>query len=204
LGGAGLRQAQKAATRERVLAAARELFATQGYEGATIRQIATLAGVSVGSVFTTFASKGQILSEVMLARLDGMYAELDQVTPRWDGTTADRLRSMFAFYVEFEMRHAQLFLAHISAAFDWTLPPDARPCGRNPRLTGLIEDCLASGVARGDVDPAADLPALVDLLLAAFGWTFRLVAWESAGAQELITVMDQQIGLIAKGFNPRS
>lgn len=204
MSGAGLRQAQKAATRERVLAAARELFATQGYEGATIRQIATMAGVSVGSVFTTFASKGQILSEVMLARLDGLYAELDPLIPQWDGSTADRLRSMFAFYVEFEMRHVQLFLAHISAAFDWTLPADARPFGRNQKLMGLVEECLASGVARGDVDPAADLPALVDLLMAAFGWTFRLAAWENAGAQELIAVMDQQIGLIAKGFNPRS
>lgn len=186
-----------------MLAAARELFVNQGYEGATIRQIATLAGVSVGSVFTTFASKGQILSEVMLARLDGMYAELDQVLPQWGGSTADRLRSMFAFHVEFETRHAHLFLAHISAAFDWTLPADARPFGRNPRLIGLVEECLASGVVRGDVDPAADLPALVDLLMAAFAWTFRLAAWEHAGAQELIAVMDQQIGLIAKGFNPR-
>ena len=186
-----------------MLAAARELFVTQGYEGATIRQIAALAGVSVGSVFTTFASKGQILTEVMLARLDGMYAELDQVLPQWDGSTADRLRSMFAFHIEFELRHVQLFLAHIAAAYDWTLPPDARPFGRNPRLKGLVEDCLAAGVGRGDVDAAADLPALVDLLMAAYAWTFRLAAWESAGAQQLITVMDRQIDLIAKGFNPR-
>lgn len=186
-----------------MLAAARELFVSQGYEGATIRQIATLAGVSVGSVFTTFASKGQILSEVMLARLDGLYAELDKVVPHLHGSTADRLRSMFALHFDFEMRHVQLFLAHIAAAYDWTLPPEARPYGRNPRLKGLVVECLEGGVARGDVDPSVDVSAVVDLLMAAYAWTYRKAAWESASAQQMIAVMDQQIGLIAAGFNPR-
>ena len=52
-----------------------------GYEASTIRMIATRAGVAVGSVFTTFASKAEILSQVMLHRLDGLYAELDAVLP---------------------------------------------------------------------------------------------------------------------------
>lgn len=199
----GVRQAQKAATRERVLAAARELFVSQGYEGATIRDIAALAGVSVGSVFTNFASKGEILSEVMKARLDALYAELDRVVPHLRGSTADRLRSMFAIHLNFEMRHVQLFLAHIAASYDWTLPPEARPFGRNPRLKGLVEECLAAGVAGGDVDPATDLRAVIDLLMAAYAWTYRLAAWENAGAEQMIAVMDQQIGLIAGGFNPR-
>ena len=46
----GLRRTQKAATRQRVLAAARQLFATQGYQGATVRQIALLAGVPADQV----------------------------------------------------------------------------------------------------------------------------------------------------------
>lgn len=186
-----------------MLVAARELFATQGYEGATIRQIATLAGVSVGSVFTTFASKGQILSEVMKARLEALYAELDQVIPHLRGSTADRLRSMFALHFDFEIRHVQLFLAHIAAAYDWTLGPDARPFGRNPRLKGLVEDCLTAGVASGDVDRATDVSGVVDLLMAAYAWTYRLAAWENASAAQMIAVMDRQIGLIAAGFSPR-
>src|SRR5512140_2711545 len=88
---AGLRQSQKEATRNRVIEAARELFDAQGYEGTTIREIARQAGVSVGSVFTTFASKGEILSQVMQDRLDGLYAELDRVMPHLRGSTADRL-----------------------------------------------------------------------------------------------------------------
>jgi AcrR family transcriptional regulator len=187
-----------------VLAAARDLFVSLGYEGATIRQIANLAGVSVGSVFTTFASKGEILSEVMKNRLEGLYAELDRVVPYLRGSTADRLRSTFAIHFAFEIRHVQLFLAHIAAAYDWTLAPEALPFGRNLRLQALILDCLAKGVADGDVDPRADLRAVVDLLMAAYAWTYRLAAWEAAGAEAMTAAMDRQIGLIATGLRPRS
>src|SRR5438034_11844533 len=105
------RQTQKEATRRRVMDAARELFDTQGYQGTTIREIARHAGVSVGSVFTTFASKYEVLSQVMQDRLDGLYAELDRVMPHLRGATADRLRTMFAVHFAFEVRHKRLFLA---------------------------------------------------------------------------------------------
>lgn len=203
MSGAGLRQSQKAATRRRVLAAACDLFASQGYEAATVRQIANLAGVSVGSVFTSFASKGEILSEVMKDRLDELYAELDRVAPHLRGSTADRLRSMFAIHFAFEQRHVQLFLAHLAAAYDWTLGPGATPYGRNLRLQELILDCLNRGVAEGDVDPATDLQGVVDLLRAAYAWTYRLAAWDGAPVEQLIAAMDQQICLIAKGFARR-
>ena len=44
------RQSHKEVTRRRVVAAARDLFDTHGYQGTTIREIARHAGVSVGSV----------------------------------------------------------------------------------------------------------------------------------------------------------
>jgi AcrR family transcriptional regulator len=202
-GGGGLRRARKAATRERVLAAARELFTATGYEAATVRQIAERAGVAVGSVFTTFASKGEILTEVMKQRLDGLYAELDEQVPRLAGSTAERLTTLFRLLLAFEAGQAKLFLAHIAAAFDWTLPEGAHPFGRNPRLRALVADCLADGLARGDVDPATDLEATVELLVGAFAWTFRLAAWENAGPEAMTAAMDRQIGLIAAGFRPR-
>jgi AcrR family transcriptional regulator len=198
------RQGQKEATRLRVIAAARELFDQQGFQGTTIREIAGHAGVSVGSVFTTFASKYEILSQVMQDRLEGLYAELDRVTPHLRGPTVDRLRTMFAIHFAFEVRHKRLFLAYIAAAFDWTLPPTSIPMGRNQRLQGIIRECLAKGVAEGDVDPAIAPQEIVDLLMAAYVWIYRLAAWHDADAPAMAEVMDRQIGLIAAGFAPRN
>lgn len=180
--------------------AARDLFETKGYDATTVREIASQAAVSVGSVFTTFASKGDILSQVMADRLDGLYAELDRLAPHLRGSTADRLRSIFAIHYAFETRRTRLFLAHIAAAYNWTLSPSSRPYGRNPRLRNVIRDCLADGVTRGDVDPCADLDVAVDALMASYAWTYRLAAWDNADADALSTVMDRHIGLIAHGF----
>lgn len=198
------RQSQKEATRQRVLAAARELFDTHGYQGTTIREIARRAEVSVGSVFTTFASKGEILSEVMQARLDPLYAELDRVVPHLRGSTADRLRTMFAVHFEFEAQHVRLFLSHIAAAYDWTLTEAARPYGRTPRLQAAIREILCKGQAEGDVRQEIDLQEVIDLLMSAYAWTYRLVVTSEADAKAMTAVMDRQIGLIAEGFAPRS
>jgi AcrR family transcriptional regulator len=199
----GMRQTQKEATRNRVIGAARELFDTQGYQGTTIREIASHAGVSVGSVFTTFASKGEILSQVMQDRLDGLYAELDRVMPHLRGDTLDRLRTMFAIHFAFEVRHTRLFLAHIAAAYDWTLAPTARPMGKNTRLIGIVCEVLAKGVTDGDVDPAIDYPDTCDLLMAAYTWVYRLAAWSDADAAAMTAVMDRQLALIVRGLRPR-
>ena len=197
-----VRKSQKEATRQRVLDAARDLFETKGFDATTVREIASQAGVSVGSVFTTFSSKNDILSQVMADRLDALYAELDRLVPHLRGSTADRLRSIFAIHYAFETRRTRLFLAHIAAAYNWTLSPSSRPYGRNPRLRLVIRDCLSEGVARGDVDPATDLEVIVDALMASYAWTYRLAAWEPADAETMGKVMDRHIGLIASGFHP--
>lgn len=198
-----VRSVQKEATRRRVLEAARELFETEGYEETTVRAIAKLAGVSVGSVFTSFQSKLDILSEVMGERLDELYDELDRVGHQLRGSTADRLRSLFALFYAFETRRKRLFLAHIAATYDWRPGAKATPFGHNERLKQVVRDCLARGVAAGDVDPAIDPELIVDVLLAAYAWTYRLAAWADADADTMSHAMDRQIGLLAAGFTPR-
>jgi TetR/AcrR family transcriptional regulator, cholesterol catabolism regulator len=199
----GGRGAQKEATRRRVLDAAFDLFESEGYEETTVRAIARRAGVSVGSVFTSFTSKAQILSEVMEARRGGLYAEFDRVLPHLRGSTADRLRSMFAIHYAFEAPQRRLFLAHIASAYSWTPELNSRPFGQSERLTAMLRDCLADGVERGDVDPEADLDLIVEMLLAIYGWSYRLVSWREASTKELSALMDRQIGLLAEGFRPQ-
>ena len=56
------RQAQAAATRERIAEAARRLFGVAGYGSTSIEAIAAEAGVAVRTVYSAFGTKREILS----------------------------------------------------------------------------------------------------------------------------------------------
>lgn len=54
----------EAETQTRILQAAKRLFARQGYDGTTTRELAQAAGVAEGTIFRHFESKKAILIEV--------------------------------------------------------------------------------------------------------------------------------------------
>ena len=201
----GVRQAGKQATRERVLGAARDLFDEIGYEDATIRMIAQRAAVSVGSVFTTFAGKTEILGQVMDERLSALYAELDQVVPHLRGATVDRLRSIMAVHYSFETRRIRLFIAYIAASYGWQPEQNANPLGRNVQLKGMLADVLRGGMTRGEVRQAGRerRNKRSTLCFAAYIWNYRLASYEGAGVERLTEVMDRQIGLLFEGVAAR-
>lgn len=199
----GVRENQKLETRRKVLTAARDLFNEIGYEETTIRAVAERAGVSVGSVFTTFASKAEVLSQVMDDRVEALSAELEHVAKHMRGSLVDRLCSLFAIHYDFECRRVRLFLAHISASYSPTLDGNTVPYGRNPRFKDMILDMLADGVAKGEVRPETDLPLVLDTLMAAYAWNYRLAAADRCDAAGMTEIMDRQIAMIFDGLKPR-
>ncbi|RAK62462.1 TetR/AcrR family transcriptional regulator [Phenylobacterium kunshanense] len=60
-------EADQVNTRARILAAARELFAEQGYTAASISKIAKRAGVLAGSIYWAFDSKETLFAEALTA-----------------------------------------------------------------------------------------------------------------------------------------
>jgi AcrR family transcriptional regulator len=63
-------------TRRRLLAAASELFAAQGYHGTTVREIAQCAGVNLAAGNYHFGSKRELYLEVLRAHFQSLQAEL--------------------------------------------------------------------------------------------------------------------------------
>jgi len=66
-----LRREQAAATRTRIVRAAAELFAAQGYTQTSIEQIAARAGVARPTVYTGFTGKTDLLKEALDLLLAG-------------------------------------------------------------------------------------------------------------------------------------
>jgi AcrR family transcriptional regulator len=61
----GRLERRKARTRAAILSAASELFLKHGYEDTSIQQIAELADTGVGTLYGYFASKDEVLKEVL-------------------------------------------------------------------------------------------------------------------------------------------
>lgn len=71
-----LRADQARLTRDRILAAAEELFLADGYGTTTIARVARQAGVAADTVYATFGSKRGILKALMDARVAGDTAQI--------------------------------------------------------------------------------------------------------------------------------
>ena len=54
----------QAATRERILEVAKQLFASQGFHATTTREIARAAGLATGTMFNYFSSKEAIVGSL--------------------------------------------------------------------------------------------------------------------------------------------
>ena len=55
----------EANTKEKILAAASELFAKDGYNGVSVRAIARAVGITEGSIYNHFVSKEEIMDEIL-------------------------------------------------------------------------------------------------------------------------------------------
>lgn len=186
-----------------MLDAARELFESTGYEATTVRMIAKAAGVSVGSVFTTFASKRDVLAQILHEKFEALHLELNQLAPQLRGSTADRLRSIFAIHYAYAAQRPGLFLAYVAASFEGAVGARMDVPAGGQRLWNVLHGCLQDGRSRGEVCDHVDLSLVTDLLVSAYIWTYRLIAHDRAGPEKLSNVMDRHIGLIAEGFTPR-
>ena len=69
------RAGQKAATRTRILDAARESLERAGYEGTNLRQVARDAGVSTGAILAHFTDKQDLLHAALFDDLERTWAE---------------------------------------------------------------------------------------------------------------------------------
>ena len=83
-----------------VLAAAGQVFAQRGYEGATMLDVAQAAGFSKAGVYHYFASKEHLLHGLLRESLEQVVADLAAADPGDKGDPADRMATLVDAYVQ--------------------------------------------------------------------------------------------------------
>ncbi|MDP1874385.1 TetR/AcrR family transcriptional regulator [Phenylobacterium sp.] len=146
----------KQQTRAKVLAAARELFSTQGYEGATIRDIAAAAGMSTGAVFANFTDKSELFREIMTSDLNAVQSAMSEAAAR--GRTVDDAL-LKAFSAGYAFYRGQMPLVRAALGLSWSFE-DGQALRALPAMQDTIElfaDQLALGVERGELSQECEI-----------------------------------------------
>ncbi|MGA2115214.1 MAG: TetR/AcrR family transcriptional regulator [Bryobacteraceae bacterium] len=95
---------EKAALRQEILAAARDLFAKHGYESVSMRKIAERIEYSPTTIYLHFRDKGELLNEICAETFQLLSKKLAKVVAS-EGDPVDLLRRGLRVYVDFGLSH---------------------------------------------------------------------------------------------------
>ncbi|MCU0972677.1 MAG: TetR/AcrR family transcriptional regulator [Burkholderiales bacterium] len=192
------RKRQKAATRERILQAAKQLFAEHGYEAATMQKIAQATGLSTGNVFVHFPSKADVLATLMhedIAALDQLIAK--QVPRR--GTVRTRLLKVFGVFLDYAVPTERLLRTLVAYSWSWDEHWEARFEGsiaiRKKQIQTILEDGIRSGEIRAD----ADLEAVGICIFGIAETLFKAARFYGYDRSRFLDQADQALGVLLAG-----
>lgn len=106
----------KAATRQRILDAARQLFARAGYRTSTTRDIADAAGIAAGTLFNYFPTKEAVLASLAAEAIAGVDGDPEE-------NQTDSLEEALFAFVAAELRKLKPLRKHLAALLETTLNP---------------------------------------------------------------------------------
>ncbi len=193
--------AQSAATRARLLEAARRLFAERGYDDVGVTEIARAAGVTHALIKVYFNSKAGLLYEVVAENNRAQIARSAKAAAS-AGSTLDRLMRLVAVWIAGDLRDARL--ASVMLAYSWEWPKETERVNRAQLAEAfrparrIIEEGVAAGELRAEVDP----DDLIQALYAIYLWELRPAIFDDAPREACQARIRRQIGLLLDGARP--
>jgi AcrR family transcriptional regulator len=162
------REQSRANTRERLLAAARGVFARRGFHGASVEEIASEAGFSTGALYSNFDGKQDLFLVLMEREIDEHAREIaDAVRER--ASIGERARGGARQWMTMIDREPELLLLFMEFWAYGVRDPDVRPkvAERFAQMRQVLTRLIADGVREFDLElalPAEQLAVAIDAL----------------------------------------
>ena len=188
----------KQQTRLKVLAAARNLFSEQGYEGATIRDIAAAAGMSTGAVFANFTDKSDLFREIMADDMQALVAAMRDAADRGRNVEDALLKVFMAGYTFYKSR-LQLARAAFSVSWDKDGGPTLRGLPSTLALQEIFSEQLTAAVARGELSQEAEVKLRSQMLFETYLSNFPQAIFEGWSLDALQARARDQIRILLAG-----
>jgi AcrR family transcriptional regulator len=180
----------KAATRQRIVEAARRLFTTNGFEATSTRDIADAAGIATGTLFNYFPTKEAVLASLVAEAVAGIEQQVDTEALDADSFEED----LFAF-VAAGLRMLKPWRKHLPVLLDTALSPLAVACADEAQ--SLRASHLESVVRLAKKHRLGDLPA-VALQLYWTLYTGVLLFWahdRSPKQEDTLALLDHSLAM---------
>jgi AcrR family transcriptional regulator len=162
------REQSKANTRERLLAAARRVFARSGFHGASVEEIASEAGFSTGALYSNFDGKEDLFLVLMEREIDEHAREIaDAVSAR--ASVSERATGGARQWMTMIEREPEVLLLFMEFWAYGVRDAGVRPkvAARFAQVRELITRLIADGVREFDLEldiPAEQLAVAIDAL----------------------------------------
>lgn len=192
---------RKQRTIDALLAAAETIFATRAPAAVTVEEIASRAGVAVGSIYNNFGSKDALHAAVVDRALDVDREYMDRAyTP--DRSPVEQLQAAGEQYLRFALDHPEFFRL---LAFPTTADTARQLARRVAEQNARAVDALERGIADGSIHPL-DAASTATILWASWNGIISL-AWRPdalrCDPERLAALLAQAGDLVSWGLRTR-
>lgn len=142
-------QPVSAQPRREILRAALRTFAQKGYHGATVREIAAEAGVSVPGLYHYFASKRELLESIMDDTMDRLIAATEGAVAAVGDDPAARLRAAVSTHVRFHIKFQRESFVGNTEIRSLVPPGRDRILAKRDRQRAIFDAVVEHGVEQG-------------------------------------------------------
>lgn len=99
-------------SKKKILHAALKVFLSMGFAGASMRDVAKAAGISVGGVYLYFKNKDDLYFNIINERINDFIEKTEEIASSGFAPT-DILSSLIKAHIEYVRRHREFILVHI-------------------------------------------------------------------------------------------
>jgi AcrR family transcriptional regulator len=189
----------KLRTRNIVLEAAKRLFTERGYGPATVRDIATAAGMSTGAVFANFTDKADLFNEVIVADYEALAQRMRQAADQHDQVDGGLLSVLTVGYA-FHLEQLPLFQAAVSESWSHGGAAETRVREGLREAIAIVEGLLRRAIDQGQLDKGMDVTLVADMIWQSYMANFRLAVFDGWDLPQLRERLARQIAVILAGF----
>jgi AcrR family transcriptional regulator len=162
------REQSRAHTRERLLGAARSVFARSGFHGASVEEIASVAGFSTGALYSNFDGKEDLFLALMEREIDEHAREIAEAV-RERASVAERAAGGARQWMTMIEREPEPLLLFMEFWAYGVRDAEIRPkvAAQFAHMREVLTKLVADGVREFDLEldiPAEQLAIVIDAL----------------------------------------